>query len=112
AVSHYVADASERHRMLTRLPEIESHTRSVMRESVAANAATPFSQIVRRVIGEMDGFSSDAKDQLFAVIDKIPAAYQKAKAIFATPEKRSGVGGVFAIFVSDLCKGCAACVTA
>src|SRR5204862_7367546 len=40
-------------------------------------------------------------------------AYQKANAIFATPEKKTpGGGGVFSIFVSDLCKGCAACVTA
>src|SRR5438094_10545262 len=40
-------------------------------------------------------------------------AYQKANAIFATPEKKApGAGGVFSIFVSDLCKGCAACVTA
>src|SRR5262249_35016298 len=30
-----------------------------------------------------------------------------------TPEKKApGGGGVFSIFVSDLCKGCAACVTA
>src|SRR6185295_11399963 len=37
----------------------------------------------------------------------------KANAIFATPEKKApGGGGVFSIFVSDLCKGCAACVTA
>jgi len=60
-----------------------------------------------------DGFSPEAKSQLFAVLDKIPMAYQKANAIFATPErKRPGAGGVFSIFVSDLCKGCAACVTA
>jgi pyruvate-ferredoxin/flavodoxin oxidoreductase len=40
-------------------------------------------------------------------------AYQKANAIFATPEKKTpGGGGIFSIFVSDLCKGCAACVTA
>jgi pyruvate-ferredoxin/flavodoxin oxidoreductase len=40
-------------------------------------------------------------------------AFQKANAIFATPEmKNPGSGGVFSIFVSDLCKGCAACVTA
>ena len=40
-------------------------------------------------------------------------AYQKANAIFATPEKKTpGSGGIFSIFVSDLCKGCAACVTA
>ena len=40
-------------------------------------------------------------------------AYQKTNAIFATPEKKKpGGGGIFSIFVSDLCKGCAACVTA
>ena len=40
-------------------------------------------------------------------------AYQKVNAIFATPEKKNpGAGGIFSIFVSDLCKGCAACVTA
>jgi pyruvate-ferredoxin/flavodoxin oxidoreductase len=40
-------------------------------------------------------------------------AYQKVNAIFSTPErKKPGAGGIFSIFVSDLCKGCAACVTA
>ncbi len=62
---------------------------------------------------EVDGFSPEAKRQFFDVIDKVPMAYQKTNAIFATPEKKTpGGGGVFSIFVSDLCKGCAACVTA
>jgi len=40
-------------------------------------------------------------------------AFHKANAIFATPEKKNpGSGGIFSIFVSNLCKGCAACVTA
>jgi pyruvate-ferredoxin/flavodoxin oxidoreductase len=40
-------------------------------------------------------------------------AYQKVNAIFSSPERKApGTGGVFSIFVSDLCKGCAACVTA
>ncbi len=40
-------------------------------------------------------------------------AYQKVNAIFSSPERKTpGSGGVFSIFVSDLCKGCAACVTA
>src|SRR5262249_37563672 len=47
------------------------------------------------------------------VLDKVPMAYEKTNAIFATPEKKKpGGGGIFSIFVSDLCKGCAACVTA
>ena len=40
-------------------------------------------------------------------------AYQKINAIFSSPERKApGSGGIFSIFVSDLCKGCAACVTA
>ena len=40
-------------------------------------------------------------------------AYQKVNAIFSSPERKTpGSGGIFSIFVSDLCKGCAACVTA
>ena len=40
-------------------------------------------------------------------------AYQKVNAIFSSPERKNpGSGGIFSIFVSDLCKGCAACVTA
>jgi pyruvate-ferredoxin/flavodoxin oxidoreductase len=61
----------------------------------------------------VNGFSPQAKAEFFSVIDKVPLAYEKTNAIFATPEKRqAGGGGVFSIFVSDLCKGCAACVTA
>src|SRR5262249_7183709 len=69
--------------------------------------------IVRQVTNDVNGFSPQAKTEFFDIIDKVPMAYQKANAIFATPEKKSpGGGGVFSIFVSDLCKGCAACVTA
>jgi pyruvate-ferredoxin/flavodoxin oxidoreductase len=84
-----------------------------MREAVTKNAKTPLQQIIREVTNVVDGFSPEAKSELFAVLDKVPLAFQKTNAIFATPEKRApGAGGVFSIFVSDLCKGCAACVTA
>src|SRR6266536_2360165 len=73
----------------------------------------PLQQIIQKVTNEVNGFSPEAKRQFFDVIDRVPMAYQKANAIFATPEKRTpGGGGIFSIFVSDLCKGCAACVTA
>ncbi len=46
-------------------------------------------------------------------LKKFPMAFQKVNAIFSTPERKTpGSGGIFSIFVSDLCKGCAACVTA
>src|SRR3974390_1858581 len=113
AVTRYVTDPGERRKMLNAIPEIDKRTRQRMTESVTKNAGTPLPQILRDVMTEVDGFSTEAKQQLFAIIAKVPLAYQKVNAIFSTPErKKPGTGGIFSIFVSDLCKGCAACVTA
>ena len=113
AVTRYVTDPGERRKMLQSLPEIEKRARQMMSDAVAKNSGTPLPQILRQITAEVDGFSEEAKRQLFAIIDKVPMAYQKVNAIFSTPErKKPGAGGIFSIFVSDLCKGCAACVTA
>src|SRR5208337_980633 len=113
AVARYVTDSGERLKMLNSLPEIENRTRQMMRDAVAKNATTPLPQILRQVTGEVDGFSDEAKRQFFAILDKVPMAFQKVNAIFSTPERKvPGGGGIFSIFVTDLCKGCAACVTA
>jgi len=111
AISHYVADAGDRVKLLTALPEIEKQAR--VRMVAEAKTGTPLPTILREVAEAVDGFSAASKDQLFAILAKVPMAYQKVNAIFSSPErKQPGSGGVFSIFVSDLCKGCAACVTA
>ncbi|MGH9589887.1 MAG: 2-oxoacid:acceptor oxidoreductase family protein, partial [Terracidiphilus sp.] len=111
AVSHYVSDAGERTKMLRALPEIEKRARERM--VAEFKTGTPLQTILREVTDSVDGFSSQAKKQFFDIMEKVPMAYQKANAIFSSPERKTaGAGGVFSIFVSDLCKGCAACVTA
>jgi pyruvate-ferredoxin/flavodoxin oxidoreductase len=113
AVTRYVTDPGERRKMLQSLPEIEKRARQMMSDAVAKNSGTPLPQILRQITAEVDGFSEEAKLQFFSIIDKVPMAYQKVNAIFSTPErKKPGAGGIFSIFVTDLCKGCAACVTA
>ena len=113
AVTRYVTDPGERRKMLQSLPEIEKRARQMMSDAVSKNSGAPLPQILRQITAEVDGFSEEAKRQFFAIIDKVPMAYQKVNAIFSTPErKKPGAGGIFSIFVSDLCKGCAACVTA
>src|SRR4029077_11555455 len=113
AVSNYVTDSSERLKMLKLLPEITKQTRERMRDAVAKNDKTPAQTFIKDVTHAVNGFSPQAKDEFFSVIDKVPMAFHKANAIFSTPERKTpGSGGVFSIFVSDLCKGCAACVTA
>ncbi len=111
AVTRYVADPVERRKMLDKLPEIEKLTRQRMVAEI--KTGTPLPQIVREVTESVNGFSAQAKAQFFSIIDKVPMAYQKVNAIFSSPERKApGTGGIFSIFVSDLCKGCAACVTA
>src|ERR1700756_116348 len=111
AVSRYVGDAAERTRMMAKLPEIEKQTRQRMVAEM--KTGTPLQKIIREVTESVDGFSTEAKTQFYNIIDKVPMAYQKVNAIFSSPERKApGSGGIFSIFVSDLCKGCAACVTA
>ena len=111
AVSYYVADASDRAKLLRALPEIEKLTRQRMLAEI--KTGTPMQTILRDVTDGIDGFSAQSKQQFFDIIAKVPMAYQKVNAIFSSPERKApGSGGIFSIFVSDLCKGCAACVTA
>jgi pyruvate-ferredoxin/flavodoxin oxidoreductase len=111
AVSYYIADPAERTKLMSALPQIEKLTRQRMLAEV--KTGTPLPTILREVTDSVDGFSPASKQQFFDIIAKVPMAYQKVNAIFSSPERKSpGSGGIFSIFVSDLCKGCAACVTA
>jgi len=111
AVSYYIADSADRTKLMSALPEIERQARQRM--VAEGKAGTPLPTILREVTDTVDGFSATAKQQFFDIIAKVPMAYQKVNAIFSSPERKSpGSGGIFSIFVSDLCKGCAACVTA
>jgi len=113
AIANYITNPEDRAKMFRSLPEIDKRTHELMRQSIADKTLTPLPELLLKVTNEVDGFSEGAKRELSDIIAKIPMAYQKANAIFATPERKTpGGGGVFSIFVSDLCKGCAACVTA
>jgi pyruvate-ferredoxin/flavodoxin oxidoreductase len=111
AVSYYVSSAEDRTNLLHALPEIEKQTRQRMLAEI--KTGTPLPTILREVMDSFEGLSKEAKNGVLAILDKVPMAYQKVNAIFSSPERKSpGSGGIFSIFVSDLCKGCAACVTA
>jgi pyruvate-ferredoxin/flavodoxin oxidoreductase len=113
AIQNYVRDPDERQKMIRAVPEIDRRARERMREPAQKKEGPPLPEILRQVTADVDGFSDAARQDFFAIVDKVPMAYQKTNAIFATPERKSpGSGGIFSIFVSDLCKGCAACVAA
>jgi pyruvate-ferredoxin/flavodoxin oxidoreductase len=109
----YVTDAAEREKLLAAVPGIETQAREAMKAAVASKAVLPFRDIVRGIVDGIAGVAPAARAEFCSILEKVPAAYSKVNAIFATPEKKSpGAGGLFSIFVSDLCKGCGACVTA
>ncbi|MFN8062507.1 MAG: thiamine pyrophosphate-dependent enzyme [Vicinamibacterales bacterium] len=113
AVSGYVTDPAARRMLLGLVPEIDRRAHEAMRASLASKAQTPLAQLLHDIVDEVATCPPQATRELFAILDHVPMAYQKVNAIFATSEKRQpGSGGIFSIFVSDLCKGCAACVTA
>ena len=88
AISNYVEDGSERQKMLALVPEIDKRTRELMRDSLAKSTGTPPQELIRQVTNDVNGFSDTAKTQFFNALDKVPMAYQKTNAIFATPEKK------------------------
>jgi len=111
AINYYVGDAADRKALVAALPEIEKQTRTRMLAEI--KTGTPLPTILNEVTDASAGLSATAKAQFLGVIAKVPMAYQKVNAIFSSPERKApGTGGIFSIFVSDLCKGCAACVTA
>jgi pyruvate-ferredoxin/flavodoxin oxidoreductase len=111
AVSYYIAGADDRTKLLRALPEIEKLARQRMLAEI--KTGTPMQTILREVMDSLEGLSKESKNGVLAILDKVPMAYQKVNAIFSSPERKTpGSGGIFSIFVSDLCKGCAACVTA
>jgi pyruvate-ferredoxin/flavodoxin oxidoreductase len=111
AINNYVADASERLKFGPELAGIEARARAKMNESVKARTKVPFKDILRQEITALTAISAGAKAQLTGIIDKLPLAYNNVPAIFRSLESKTpGAGGLFSIFVSDLCKGCGECV--
>jgi pyruvate-ferredoxin/flavodoxin oxidoreductase len=112
AVRGYVQGAEDRAALLKALPAVEQQVRAAMTASQQAKTGTPVAELVRQAVEPLAGISDAAKDQFLGIVATLPMAYNKVNAIFQNLEKKNpGQGGVFSIFVSDLCKGCGECVT-
>ena len=113
SVQNYVSDPTERERITADLPGIQERMLSEMRIKAKAKGETPptVQALFRREL-ESVGVSNQSLQELDAIMGTLPLAYAKVNAIFSSREKKEeGSGGIFSIFVSDLCKGCAECVT-
>ncbi len=113
AVHYYVTDNNDRKALLAAIPELDKQARVKMLEANAAKLSTPLPTILADLTTSLTGISAKGQAQFTKILDSVPMAYTKVNAIFSSPERKApGTGGIFSIFVSDLCKGCAACVTA
>ncbi len=112
AALNYVTDPQQRSKMLAAMGAVEQAVRAAMKDNVKAKQLVPFKDLVRSEVDGLADIDSEAREEFCSIIDLLPLAYSKTHAIFNSMEKKNeGAGGLFAIFVSDLCKGCAECVT-
>ncbi len=121
AAKHYIQDSNLRDKWLSKMPELEVKLRAAMLD-VIAQKQTPAPTLDVLAANLLDSCLSDltadanyasAKESFLTILAKAPLAYGKVRAIFEQKEKQeAGTGGIFSIFVSDLCKGCGECVIA
>jgi pyruvate-ferredoxin/flavodoxin oxidoreductase len=110
ATKAYVADPDERARLLAALPVLEDRVRDRMTEILANKETVPFKDVLSSEVDAL-GIDDVARKQFMELFERVPFAYTKTPGIFRTLERREqGSGGLFAIMVSDLCKGCGECV--
>ncbi|MCC7376804.1 MAG: 2-oxoacid:acceptor oxidoreductase family protein [Verrucomicrobiales bacterium] len=111
AAVHYVKDPGERQKLVAALKGVEERARARMNDAVKKREKVPFKDIVRDEVTALTDLAETARAEFLAIIDQLPLAYSNVPAIFRSLEqKTAGGGGLFSIYVSDLCKGCGECV--
>ncbi len=110
--NNYVTNGDDRAKLIESIPIIDTAAREIMRTVVKEKEKTPLASILLEEVNKIDKVTDRSKEEFADIVQKLPLAYNKVNAIFSTMERKSpGDGGIFSIFVSDLCKGCGECVT-
>ncbi len=116
AIRNYVSDDKAQKNLLDKVPDLNNACRTRMNELVSDKEDnTLFTDIAIDEFNKLkgNGIPDSSIDEINGIIKILPLSYKKTKAIFGSMEKKeAGTGGVFSIFINDLCKGCAACVEA
>ena len=111
AARGYILDDQEREKMLAELPALEERLRARLLAIAKAKESVPFNDILAEEVAAIESVSETAKDEFMELFHRVPLAYTKTAHLFRSLERSNpGSGGLFAIMVSDLCKGCGECV--
>lgn len=109
----YVTNADDAKKLTSSVDAIVANVRAGMNKDIdeKKKEVTPFHELL---LNEVKGKVSDESySQIEAVATVLPIGYGKTKMTYQMLEKKQpGQGGIFSIFVNDLCKGCGECVTA
>ena len=115
-IRSYVSNESVKEELLGKIQEIDAAVRAEMLEKAAIKEdKTKFGTIVMDRLENLGLLTKDspAYNEMQDILLRLPIAFHNVKGVFAGKEKKEpGEGGIFSIFVSDLCKGCGACVSA
>jgi len=112
AIKHYVSDDAGRSTLSSNVAKLDASLRAKMLEQVKTNKnnATSFTDLLKVELESVE-VAEASKAEFIEAISKVPLAYAKSRTIFEMLEKKNaGAGGLFSIFISDLCKGCGECV--
>src|SRR5258706_11648551 len=111
AAVNYVTNPPERKKLINELKGIEDRARARMNDAVKKREKVPFTDIIRDEVSKLSEIAEEARHQFVGIIEQLPIAYSNVPAIFRSLEQKTpGGGGLFSIFVSDICKGCGECV--
>jgi pyruvate-ferredoxin/flavodoxin oxidoreductase len=111
AALNYVTDKEQRVLLMNELPALEKRARDRMNAAVKAKESVPFKDIIRAEVDAFTALDAKSRAEFTGIIAQLPLAYSNVPAIFRSLEQKTpGAGGLFSIYVSDLCKGCGECV--
>ena len=111
AVDNYVTAAAQREAIHAAIPSIDEAIRERMLANAKAKEGETVRELVMDVVRSAPTITEDAALELDGILNILPLSYLKVPAVFLSLErKEKGAGGIFSIFVSDLCKGCGLCV--
>lgn len=111
AVQNYVSDEGQRKILAAAIPDVDAAIRDTMADNAKKKEGETIRELVMGIVRENDSVSSEAAAELDRILGILPLSYLKVPAVFLSMErKEKGSGGIFSIFVSDLCKGCGLCV--
>lgn len=111
AVDNYVTEPEQRAVLRGALADIDAAIRETMASNAKRKLGESVQDLVMDVVRANPAVAAEAADELEAILKILPLSYLKVPAIFLSLErKEAGAGGLFSIFVSDLCKGCGLCV--